>query len=228
GVFVEVTLATMKFDEFLFTYLGEMGNCALPTETKQSPYLTDDPRFSVKDCRDWNENPVSVNESESYGVHCYYNEICDLDGVECETHVYDRSRVKYSAMDRWDITCARGNIRATVQACYYLGQMIGSMVFGMLGDSAGLGFSHPGIFVIAVVIGAELVGPRYRKLAAVITGGFFAIGQVLLGIEGYFLTDYRLVPESARWLVTQRRFDDADKVLRKAAKMNGEVLPEKW
>ncbi|KAK6025662.1 transporter, major facilitator family protein [Ostertagia ostertagi] len=111
---------------------------------------------------------------------------------------------------------------------------------------AGLGFSHPGIFVIAVVIGAELVGPRYRKLAAVITGGFFAIGQVLLGIEGYFLTDYRylqlaivspaliflsyywLVPESARWLVTQRRFDDADKVLRKAAKMNGEVLPEKW
>ncbi|KAK6043343.1 hypothetical protein COOONC_19152 [Cooperia oncophora] len=65
---------------------------------------------------------------------CYYYEDCELNGVECDVHVYDRSRVKYSAMDRWEITCSRGNIRATVQACYYVGQMIGSMVFGMLGD----------------------------------------------------------------------------------------------
>lgn len=203
-----------------------------------------------------------------------------MDGALCETHVYDRSRVRFSAVDRWDITCSRGSIRATVQACYYVGQMIGSMVFGMLGDRigrkkvfliaifiqivcgvasvvaptwwlfalfrAGLGFSHPGIFVIAVVIGMELVGPSYRRLASVITGGFFAIGQVLLGVEGYFITDYRylqlaivspafffisywwLVPESARWLVTQRRFEQADKVLRRAAKMNGATLPEKW
>ncbi|XGW32192.1 hypothetical protein V3C99_010401 [Haemonchus contortus] len=303
----------MKFDEFLFTYLGEMGRyqkmqfllvcfptiivsmhavswslasvpvpfrCALPSETKGSPYLTDDSRFSIKECRDWNGNPVSINESRAYGFHCYYNEDCKLDGAECETHVYDHSRVKYSAVERWEITCSRGNIRANVQACYYIGQMIGSMVFGMLGDRigrkkvfiiaiflqitcgfavvgvptwwlfalfrAGLGFSHPGIFVIAVVIGTELVGPKYRKLAAVITGAFFAAGQFLLAVEGYFITDYRylqlaivspaviflsyywLVPESARWLVTQRRYEEADKILQHAAKVNGETLPDKW
>ncbi|VDL77516.1 unnamed protein product [Nippostrongylus brasiliensis] len=211
---------------------------------------------------------------------CYYEEDCELDGRECEHHVYDRSRVKYSAVERWEISCSRGWIRASVQAMYYIGQMAGSMVFGLLGDRigrkkvfliaiflqltcgfavvvtpwwwlfalfrAGLGFSHPGIFVIAVVIGAELVGPSYRRLAAVITGLFFAIGQVLLGVEAYFITDYRflqlaivspailfisywwLVPESARWLVTQKRYEDADKVLQEAAKWNHATLPDKW
>ncbi|RCN35084.1 solute carrier family 22 member 4 family protein [Ancylostoma caninum] len=163
---------------------------------------------------------------------------------------------------------------------YYIGQLAGSFVFGLLGDRigrkkvcimaiatqvtfglasvfaptwwsfailrAGIGFSHPGIFVIAVVVGMELVGPKYRKLASVITGGFFAVGQILLGIEGSFVTNYQhllllitlpgaiflsywwLVPESPRWLVSQRRFDEADKILRRAAKINGVTLPEKW
>lgn len=31
---------------------------------------------------------------------CYYNEECVLDGALCETHVYDRSRVRFSAVDR--------------------------------------------------------------------------------------------------------------------------------
>ncbi|KAE9421081.1 hypothetical protein Angca_008763, partial [Angiostrongylus cantonensis] len=313
----------MKFDEFLFSYIGEMGRyqriqfllvclptiivsmhalswslaavpvpfrCASPLETHESPYLTNDSSFSIKECRDWNDMPVAISESGIPGVNCYYNEECELDGVHCLVHVYDRSRIRYSAVDRFDISCSRGWIRATVQAFYYVGQMIGSMVFGVLGDRigrkkvffiailvqifcglasvaapswwlfaffrAGLGFSHPGIFVIAVVIGMELVGPQYRKLASVITGGFFAVGQclislknyfkVLLGIEGYFFTDYRylqlaivspaffflsywwLVPESARWLVAQRKYMDADKVLQRAAKINGVTLPENW
>ena len=41
-----------------------------------------------------------------------------------------------------------------------------------------VGFCHPGIFVIAVVIGMELVGPEKRKVAGVITGTFYAVGQV--------------------------------------------------
>ena len=38
----------------------------------------------------------------------------------------------------------------------------------------------------------------------------------------------RLVPESARWLVNQKRYEEADKVLRKAAKTNGVTLPDRW
>ncbi|VDM29307.1 unnamed protein product [Toxocara canis] len=116
--------------------------------------------------------------------------------------------------------------------------------FGFL--RAAVGFAHPGIFVIAVVIGMELVGPSKRKLAGVISGIFFAIGQVILGTLAYFIRNYQylqlaislpaimffvywwLVPESARWLISQQRFEEADVILQRAARMNGTKLPDKW
>ena len=70
--------------------------------------------------------------------------------------------------------------------------------------------------------------------------------QVFLGIEAIYFTNYQilhiviaspallflsywwLVPESARWLVSQKRYKEADEVLQKAAKINGAVLPENW
>lgn len=39
---------------------------------------------------------------------------------------------------------------------------------------------------------------------------------------------FRIVPESARWLVAQHKYEEADKILQRAAKINGARLPEKW
>uniref|UniRef100_A0A914I9J6 Major facilitator superfamily (MFS) profile domain-containing protein n=1 Tax=Globodera rostochiensis TaxID=31243 RepID=A0A914I9J6_GLORO len=109
-----------------------------------------------------------------------------------------------------------------------------------------VGFAHPGIFVIAVIIGMELVGPTKRKIASLFTGVFFAVGQVLLGLLAYFVRDYQylhasiavfaavflsywwVVPESARWLVSQKRYAEADQILRNAARINKRQMPEKW
>lgn len=75
----------------------------------------------------------------------------------------------------------------------------------------GVGFAHPGIFLIANVIGwcieffvsanlqsvmfdfagVELVGPSRRVVAGVGTGIFFAIGQIILGTLAYFIRDYQ-------------------------------------
>jgi OCT family organic cation transporter-like MFS transporter 4/5 len=125
----------------------------------------------------------------------------------------------------------------------------------------------------------ELVGPSKRKMAGVITGGFFALGQIILGLIAYFVRDvshlshrvfnnicfavpapsisylvacahirrvllvgdcshlfasmspiarFRIVPESARWLVSLERFEEADEILQKAARMNKRQLPERW
>lgn len=54
-----------------------------------------------------------------------------------------------------------------------------------------VGFCHPGIFVVAVVIGMELVGPAHRKVASVITGAFYAIGQIILGSVAFGIRDYK-------------------------------------
>lgn len=133
-------------------------------------------------------------------------------------------------------------------------------VFGVF--RALTGFAHPGIlsrnflsnliiltlgiFVIAVVIGVELVGPKKRKIASVFTGIFFSLGQMVLGLLAYFIRDYQylqlaiavpaliflsywwLVPESARWLFSQKRYEEADAILQRAARWNKSTLPEKW
>ncbi|KAK6732815.1 hypothetical protein RB195_016908 [Necator americanus] len=110
----------------------------------------------------------------------------------------------------------------------------------------GTGFSQPGIFGVAVVLGMELVGAKYRRLGAVIAGAFYAFGEMILAGMAYVITDYRvlhaaialpsliflsywwLVPESARWLVTKERYEEADVILHKAARINGSYVPEKW
>ncbi|VIO86946.1 Uncharacterized protein BM_BM7167 [Brugia malayi] len=292
----------MKFDELLFTNLGEFGRyqkiqfilvclpivfvsmhalswtfsaasvphrCRLPNEKLDANYWTQSGLLmAAANCTEKTER-------------CRYRE-CQLRNESmCRFgYIYDLSEIKYSAINRWHIVCEWSVLKAFIQSTYYIGQMGGSLVFGFLGDRIGrkkvffiaiimlilsgvlmavvpywtafallrafVGFAHPGIFVIAVVIGMELVGPSKRKVASVISGIFFSFGQIILGCLAYFIRDYRylqlvislpalifmcywwIVPESARWLVTQHKYEEADKILQRAAKINGARLPEKW
>ncbi|OZC11067.1 transporter, major facilitator family protein [Onchocerca flexuosa] len=292
----------MKFDELLFTNLGEFGRyqkiqfilvclpiifvsmhalswtfsaasvphrCRLPNEGLDASYWTQSDLLIIAE-----------NCTEKKG-RCRYQECQLRNDSTCRFgYVYDLSEIKYSAINRWQIVCEWSVLKAFIQSTYYIGQMGGSLLFGFLGDRIGrkkvffiaiiiliisgvlmavvpywtafallraaVGFAHPGIFVIAVVIGMELVGPSKRKVASVISGIFFSFGQIILGCLAYFIRDYRylqlaislpalifmcywwIVPESARWLVAQHKYKEADKILQRAAKINGARLPEKW
>lgn len=42
-------------------------------------------------------------------------------------------------------------------------------------------------------LGMELVGPSKRKMAGVISGMFFSVGQIILGLLSNFIRDYQVL-----------------------------------
>ena len=78
-------------------------------------------------------------------------------------------------------------------------------------------------------------------MALQVAQALFGVGQALLAILGHYVKNWRwlgvilalptaigfavplFMDESARWLITQNRLEDADNVLHKMAKQNGRV-----
>lgn len=107
-----------------------------------------------------------------------------------------------------------------------------------------VGATTSGVFLVAYVIAMEMVGPSHRLFAGVVSMMFFSFGYMLVGAFAYFITDWRylqialtlpgilfmayywFIPESARWLLSKKRKDEAVVIIRKAAKENNVTIPE--
>ncbi|KAK5650230.1 hypothetical protein RI129_001259 [Pyrocoelia pectoralis] len=96
-----------------------------------------------------------------------------------------------------------------------------------------------GAYTCGYILGVELVGPGRRVLMGTLISCSYALGEVLLGALAWWISQWRpflqvlcsssfillfyfwAAPESVRWLVVQKKFDKAKKILRKVAKING-------
>ncbi|XP_067675131.1 organic cation transporter protein-like [Haliotis asinina] len=103
--------------------------------------------------------------------------------------------------------------------------------------------SSTSLFMIAFVLGLEMVGPSKRVLAGVGVQLFWSVGMFLLGAAAYALRYWKtlqlvisvpsallfgfwwLIPESPRWLLSRGRKAEAEVIIQKAAKINGVELP---
>nr|XP_023017401.1 organic cation transporter protein-like [Leptinotarsa decemlineata] len=101
-----------------------------------------------------------------------------------------------------------------------------------------VGATTSGVFLVAYVIGLEMVGPSKRPLAGTICHMFFSIGYMLTALFALYIPHWRylqfaltipgviflsywwFIPESARWLLSKNKTTEAKKLIQIAAKSN--------
>ncbi|XP_032671207.1 organic cation transporter protein-like isoform X1 [Odontomachus brunneus] len=108
-----------------------------------------------------------------------------------------------------------------------------------------VGFAFDNCFTMMYILVLEYVGPKWRTFVANMSIAlFFTFAACILPWIAYFLADWRmtcisisvplalavaapwLVPESARWLVSQGQVEKAIKILGKFERINGTKVPE--
>ncbi|XP_061096306.1 solute carrier family 22 member 13-like [Conger conger] len=108
-----------------------------------------------------------------------------------------------------------------------------------------VGMGIAGTTMNTYVLGTEWCGTSKRSFFAIFSHSFFAVGQILLSGIAYgvrqwrtlqlvlsapilaFATYYWILPESARWLLTQGKQEEAWVLIQKAARANKSNVPEK-
>lgn len=106
-----------------------------------------------------------------------------------------------------------------------------------------VGSTTSGVFLVAYVIALEMVGPKKRLVAGVGCQLFFTTGYLITAGFAYLIRDWRtlqvvitlpsfvfllywwFIPESARWLLTKGKSEEAKDLLQKASKENGVEIP---
>jgi len=119
---------------------------------------------------------------------------------------------------------------------------LGLHLYALLRFITGIGAI--GSFMVCFVLAVEHVGYKFTMLIGIAIEMPFALGEMLLGLEAYFIRDWRTlqmvsylpllgllglwwaVPESVRWLVGVGRIKEASSIVRAAAKANGRDVPE--
>ncbi|XP_018578503.1 organic cation transporter protein isoform X2 [Anoplophora glabripennis] len=101
-----------------------------------------------------------------------------------------------------------------------------------------VGATTSGVFLVAYVIGLEMVGPSKRTIAGTVTQMFFSLGYMLTAVFALYIYNWRklqfaltipgvlflcywwCIPESARWLISKNKITEAKRLIQIAAKYN--------
>ncbi|XP_054246082.1 solute carrier family 22 member 13-like [Indicator indicator] len=134
-------------------------------------------------------------------------------------------------------------ITISLQGLFGVGAAFAPHLYVYMAFRCVVGAAVSGILITALTLATEWVGVSSRPKAVLISHCFSAVGQMALAGVSYGVRNWRLLeiagnapmfilffyiwvlPESARWLVTKDRIEEAKKVLQKAASFNKCTIP---
>ncbi|XP_041924050.1 solute carrier family 22 member 13b [Alosa sapidissima] len=131
-----------------------------------------------------------------------------------------------------------------LQFFFGVGAAFSPNIYVYIGLRFVVGVTISGIAINAFVLGAEWCGTSKRALFTILSHCCYALGLMLMSGISYGVRNWRLLqlvlsapvvllgvyywilPESARWLLTQGRQEQARKEIQNVARVNGRNVPE--
>lgn len=194
---------------------------------------------------------------------------------------YNFTDVPYrTAATDFEWVCENAYLSTLSQSIFFVGAIVGGLLFGWIADRYGripalagcnvigfvagvvtaftgnfwqfalcrflVGFAFDNCFTMMYILVLEYVGPKWRTFVANMSIAlFFTTASCALPWIAYYLANWKLfaivtsaplalailtpwlVPESARWLVSQGKVDKAIKILKKFEKINKKTVDPK-
>ncbi|KAE8287607.1 Solute carrier family 22 member 5 [Larimichthys crocea] len=168
--------------------------------------------------------------------------LTDLEQEGClDGWSYSRDIYQSTIVSEFDLVCSEQWKQPFTSTLYFLGVLVGSFFSGQLSDS---GLGQIGNYLSAFVLGTETLTGNVRVLFSSLGVCLcFAIGYMVLPLLAYFLRDWKslllavalpgllyiplwwFITESPRWLLSQGRVEEAEAIVRNAARKNKVEAP---
>lgn len=165
--------------------------CQLPIEQHNASYQLSDDILKMSYPGDSFLGKYSKCQrfDANYTDEYFSNKIPAKKSMYCDVFIYDNSKYKSSTVIEWDMVCGKAWLRATADALFMLGVLIGSIVFGQMSDSLGRKPVFFASLVLQVIFGVIAgIAPDYLT---------FTISRLVIGAttSGVFLVSYVLAME---------------------------------
>ncbi|XP_030304144.1 solute carrier family 22 member 16 isoform X2 [Calypte anna] len=136
---------------------------------------------------------------------------------------YDDTKWKSTVVTEWDLVCEREWLAKLIQPTFMLGVLIGAVIFGDIADRLGrqrvIWFTSTGQFVFGIAVAFTF--DYYSFVIA-----RFLLAMIFLSVATIpFVFCCWMLPETPLWLLSEERYEDAQKVINLMARWNKVSTP---